>query len=57
MCTLLHRELRDYSLGQIAFVVYQALFAIIQAPANKHNYYVSACKILSACLKIGINPA
>ena len=30
MCTLLHRELQDYSLGQIAFVVYQALFAIIQ---------------------------
>ena len=27
MCTLLHRELRDYSLGQIAF---QALFAITQ---------------------------
>ena len=29
-CTLLHRELRDYSLGQIAFLVYQALFAITQ---------------------------
>ena len=29
-CTLLHRELRDYSLGLIALVVYQALFAITQ---------------------------
>ena len=27
-CTLLHRELRDYSLGQIAFAVFRALFAI-----------------------------
>ena len=26
-CTLLHRELRDYSLGQIAFAVFRALFA------------------------------
>ena len=25
-CTLLHRELRDYSLGQIAFGVFQVLF-------------------------------
>ena len=25
-CTLLHRELRDYSLGQIAFAVFRALF-------------------------------
>ena len=29
-CTLLHRELRDYSLGQIAFAVCRALFAITQ---------------------------
>ena len=29
-CTLLHRELRDYSLGQITFTVFQALFAIAQ---------------------------
>ena len=28
MCTLLHCELRDYSLGQIAFAVFQALSAI-----------------------------
>ena len=27
---MLHRELRDYSLGQIAFAVFQALFAITQ---------------------------
>ena len=26
--TLLHPELRDYSLGQIAFAVFQVLFAI-----------------------------
>ena len=58
-CTLLHRELRNYSLGQIAFAVFRALFAItqllchvsalLQAPVNKHNYYVSACNILCAC--------
>ena len=29
-CSLLHHELRDYSLGQIAFAVFQVLFAIIQ---------------------------
>ena len=28
VCTLLHRELRDYSLGQIAFAVFRAIFAI-----------------------------
>ena len=28
-CTLLYRELRDYSLGQIAFAVFRALFAIM----------------------------
>ena len=29
-CTLLHRELRDYSLGKIAFAVFRALFVITQ---------------------------
>ena len=29
-CTLLHRELRDYSLGQVVFAVFQALLAITQ---------------------------
>ena len=29
-CTLLHRELRDYSRGQVAFAVFQALLAITQ---------------------------
>ena len=29
-CTLLHRELRDYSVGQIAFAIFRALFAITQ---------------------------
>ena len=32
-CTLLHRELRDYSLGQVAFAVFQALLAITQLHA------------------------
>ena len=29
-CTLLHREFRDYSLGQISFAVFPVLFAITQ---------------------------
>ena len=43
----------------VAFVVFQALFAITQLlchvsalltrPVNKHNYYVSYCNILCAC--------
>ena len=33
-CTLLHRELRDYSLGQIAFAVFRVLFAITQLPCH-----------------------
>ena len=52
--TMFSRELRDYSLGQIAFAVFRALFAITQllchvsalltsACKQKHNYYVSAC--------------
>ena len=28
-CTLLHPELRDYSLGQKAFAVFRALFAAL----------------------------
>ena len=28
-CTLLHRELRDYSLGQVAFAVFQTLLAAL----------------------------
>ena len=53
--TLLHHELRDYSLGQIAFAVFRALFAITQLlwhvsvlPDNRHNYYTSARNILCA---------
>ena len=34
-CTLLHRELRDYSLGQIAFAVFRALFAITPLPCKR----------------------
>ena len=35
-CTLLHRELQDYSLGQIAFGVFSSII-------------VSACNILYGC--------
>ena len=46
MCTLLHHELQDYSLGQIAFTVFQVLFAA--ALPRKH----SACKqALLLCLE------
>ena len=34
MCTLLHRELRDYSLGQIAFAVFRALFSCFAMSAR-----------------------
>ena len=43
-CTLLHRELRDYSLGQIAFAVFQALFAITQLLCHVSALLTSACK-------------
>ena len=39
-----HRELRDYSLGQIAFAVFRALFAITQLLCH-----VSALLLTSAC--------
>ena len=42
-CTLLHRELRDYSLGQIAFAVFRALFAIIQLLCHVSALLTSAC--------------
>ena len=38
-------ELRDYSLGQIAFAVCRALFAITQLLCHVSAYYVSACNI------------
>ena len=41
---LLHRELRDYSLGQIAFAVFQALFAITQLLCHVSALLTSACK-------------
>ena len=52
-CTLLHREFRDYSLGQIAFVFssvicYHTGALSCKRVVNKHNYYVSACNILCA---------
>ena len=43
-CTLLHRELRDYSLGQITFAVFQALFAITQLLCHVSALLTSACK-------------
>ena len=43
-CTLLHRELRDYSLGQIAFAVFRALFAITQLLCHVSASLTSACK-------------
>ena len=43
-CTLLHRELQDYSLGQIAFAVFRALFAITQLLSHVSALLTSACK-------------
>ena len=43
-CTLLHHELRDYNLGQIAFAVFQALFAITQLLCHVSALLTSACK-------------
>ena len=43
-CTLLHRELRDYSLGQISFAVFRALFAITQLLCYVSALLTSACK-------------
>ena len=45
MCTLLHHELRDYSLGQIAFAVFRALFASYHTAALPCSVLLtSACK-------------
>ena len=44
LCTLLHREVRDYSLGQIAFAVFQVLFAITQLLCHVSTLLTSACK-------------
>ena len=41
-CTLLHRELRDYSLGR--FAVFRALFAITQLPCHVSVLLTSTCK-------------
>ena len=45
----LHREVQDYSLGQIAFVVFQVLFAITQLLFQVNTLLTSACKQVSAC--------
>ena len=44
VCTLLHLELWDYSLGQIAFAVFQGLFAITQLLCHVSMLLTSACK-------------
>ena len=43
-CILLHRELRDYSHGQIAFAVFRALFAITQLLCHVSTLLTSTCK-------------
>ena len=43
-CTLLHRKLRDYSLGQIAFAVFRALFAITQLLCYVSALLTTTCK-------------
>ena len=43
-CTLLHRELRDYSLGQLAFAVFRMLFAITQLVCHVSALLRSTCK-------------
>ena len=43
-CTLLHRELGDYSLGQIAFAVFRVLFAITQLLCHVSALLTNACK-------------
>ena len=50
-CTLLHYELRDYSLGQIAFAVFRALFAITQLLCHVSALLTSACKQASLLCK------
>ena len=42
--TLLHPELRDYSLGQMAFAVFRALFAITQLLCHVSALLTSAYK-------------
>ena len=44
VCTLLHRELRDYSLGQISFGVFRVLFAITQLLCHVSVLLTSVCK-------------
>ena len=48
-CSLLHHELRDYSLGHIAFAVFQVLFAITQLLCHVSALLISACNDVLAC--------
>ena len=43
-CTLFHLEFQDYRLGQIAFAVFQALFAITQLLCYVSALLTSTCK-------------
>ena len=43
-CTLLHRELRYYSLGQIAFAAFGALFPITHPPCHVSALLTTTCK-------------
>ena len=43
-CTLLHREPRDNSLGQITFAAFRALFAITQLLCHVSALLTSAYK-------------
>ena len=45
VCTLLHLELRDYSLGQVVFAVFQALLAITQLLCHVSALLTSACNV------------
>ena len=42
---LLDRELRDYSLGQVAFAVFQVLLAITQLLCHVSASLTSACNV------------
>ena len=53
-CTLLHREFRDYSLGQVAFAVFQALLTITQLLC--HQGVRHQLESRTSCLESGILP-
>ena len=48
-CTLLHCELQYYSLGQVAFAVFQALLAITQLLCHVSALVTAPVMLTSAC--------